>query len=67
MAYFLAECVDKQTGCTFLLRLLGADADEARSVPMGWGFITATPEPVRPVFLRSASGGSSMRGGQIVP
>lgn len=67
MAYFQAECVDKQTGRTFLLRLLGADADEARSVPMGWGFIIATPEPVHPVFLRSASGGGTMRGGQIVP
>ncbi len=67
MGYFQAECVDRQTGRTFLLRLLGSDADEARSVPMGWGFIIATPEPVRPAFLRSASGGSSMRGGQIAP
>ena len=47
MQFFTAECIDKTTGRSFDLRLWGEDAEEARSVPAAWGFITGSPTAMK--------------------
>lgn len=60
--YFDSECIDKQTGRMFLLRLMGFDAEDARSVPAAWGFITSTPILTAPtVMQKSVSGRTRLR------
>lgn len=67
MTFFQAECVDPQTGHTFTLRLAGDDANEARSVPVAWGFVVSTPLPFDPVTAGPVRGRSAVRGGRSVP
>lgn len=67
MTFFQAECVDPQTGHTFTLRLAGDDANEARSVPVAWGFVVSTARPFDPVTAGSVRGRSAVRGGRSVP
>ena len=64
--YFQCECIDKLTGRSFRLRLIGADPEKARSVASAWGFVTATPEPITPDPKKLLRGTTQPRQGKSV-
>lgn len=67
MKYFKCECIDKQTGHTFDLRLNGNDIDSARLCASGWGFITSKLVPCKPDTMQVIPGATKLRLGNSVP
>ncbi|MGP1347277.1 MAG: hypothetical protein ACTS3F_11505 [Phycisphaerales bacterium] len=65
--YFASECIDKQTGRSFVLRLLGVDLAEARNVASQWGFVTGPETPSPPCPMNIVGGGTVRRGNEWVP
>ncbi len=65
--HFNAECVDRLTGRTFLLRLMGLDEDEACDSASAWGFITSMPVATRPESMQTVPNTMQIRGGRSVP
>jgi len=67
---FTAECIDKATGRTHMLRLSGSDESAARSLAADWGFVTgrlssAKPKPFAATSLRTQRHGVSIDPGPV--